>query len=99
MANPGTLLIIDDDVDFLAEAVDCLSLAGHRSEGSTGEPNASQVASASGTVLDLKLDGSDGFLMLEIIARLRTDLDVLVVSGEGDDLIRSAVAYARSLGF
>ena len=99
MANFGSLLIVDDDVDFLAEASDCLSLAGFKPEASTGQPSESQLSGVSGAVLDLNLDESDGFTLLERIARLRTDLDVLVVSGQGDDLIRSAVAYALSLGF
>lgn len=92
------VLVIDDDPDFAAEVADSLRALHFHARVSAGELTKALLDGVDGVMLDLELSGTDGFALLEELARSRADVPVLLVSGHGEDMLRSAVAFALSQG-
>jgi len=94
-----TVLLIDDDPDFLDEAADSVQFAGWGVLAAKDAMPAVLPEALVGVMLDLELTTTNGFVLLEELARRRPDVDVMLVSGHESDLLRSAVGFALDLGF
>lgn len=93
------VLIVDDDAAFRSECSEALAHFGVVSWGSSGLPDWAQTKGISAVILDLSLSEGSGYDVLDGLAIACPHARILVASGRGADLLRSAVAYARDVGF
>ena len=99
-ANAGAhVLVVDDDAAFRTECGEALAHLGIVTRSSSGLPGAHQLGGISGAILDLGLENGSGYDVLDALANAHSEARILVVSGRGGDLLRSAVSYARHIGF
>lgn len=86
-AGHETVYIVDDDADFLAEAIEAVELFGHRARGFRSGDELRAIADADPTgcvLLDIKLPGQDGISIHEWIVKNGFMLSVIYISGTQD---------------
>jgi two-component system, NtrC family, nitrogen regulation response regulator NtrX len=98
MAEPATILIVDDHRAVREELAFALGYDGWQTlEADSGPAAIEQVAASKEialVLLDVKLPGLDGLEVLKQLKEMRPDLPVVMISGHGD--LDTAVLAVRS---
>ena len=81
-----TLLIVDDEADFVTVLAERLALRGFRAETAVSGAEAMKKVAENGfrvLVLDVKMPGIDGLELMDEIKRKHPDLPVILLTGHG----------------
>jgi CheY-like chemotaxis protein len=104
VTEPATILVVDDDPDFLEQMRLQLTRAGFRVEAAGGERDARAVLEGSGAdlaVVDLMMENADGgFSLCHFIKSRRPPLPVILVTAVTSETgleFDSAASEERSL--
>ncbi|HVX12759.1 MAG TPA: response regulator [Pirellulales bacterium] len=95
---PGSLLIVDDDEDFLEILVRRFSRRGLSTAAASSAADALDAADRQKfqvALLDRSLPGQDGLELMEHLRDRHTNLQVILLSGHGDE---QSIADARDRG-
>ncbi len=83
--NPKTILIIDDDPDFLFQIEAILLSAGYRVIKAESRPEGEEMLAAEqpdGLIVDLMLEeNDDGFVLCHLARKLYPELPIVMVTG------------------
>ena len=94
----GTILIVDDEVEFAEAFAERLELRGFTAHIANSGEEALRIVeqcSAKVMVLDLKMPGMDGLEVLRRVKKAHPEIEVIILSGHGSEVDE---AYGRSLG-
>ena len=97
-AETGTTIVMDDDEAFCEECLDIVTDLGQTGRITCDLPTDTDLAACCRVILDLGLGDFTGFDVLTRLAAHKPDIPILLVSGHGRDLLRSAVEFGRDLG-
>jgi EAL domain-containing protein (putative c-di-GMP-specific phosphodiesterase class I) len=94
-------LIVDDDREFCEEACDLLGDVGFEcaSLSIPAELRAFRQAELDVALIDLQMPGTDGFGAIELLWQSGARPNIILISGEAADILRTASDYAKSMGF
>lgn len=98
--TPTSFYILDDDADFREDLTEALVSEGHVVAGA-GDPrhvDGDVLCHSDVLVLDLALPVIDGFDMVGRIARVKPQPRLIIISGSGEELLRTAGVLARGNG-
>lgn len=100
MQQGRSVFILDDDADFRDGLAEALRAEGYtvREAGDAREIDAEVLGQSDLLLLDLALPATDGFGMLQPLARLPRPPGVIFISGSGEELLRVARDLARASG-
>lgn len=94
------VLVIDDDLDLLSELRDGLEANGHvvfcMSDATRLDASASMVFDV--VVCDLSMPGVDGFEIIRRLSALEKKPELIIISGYGNEVLRSAAISATKAG-
>ena len=91
MAEPATVVVVEDDPAIREGLVDALGFDGHRVLQAADAPSGTESALRSTcdlVLLDLMLPGGDGFSVLKEIRRLKPELPVIILTARGREADR-----------
>ena len=86
MSDKITLLIVDDEIQFLKSITKRLELRGFDVSQASSGTDALEIANTQLfdlAVLDLKMPGMDGQELLDILKRAHKYLEVVILAGHG----------------
>lgn len=100
MAERRAFFILDDDPDFCEDLSEALAAEGHAVEtaGDARLVTGDTLAAIDVLLLDLALPTIDGIGMLSLLAHMPYAPRLILISGSGEELLRTAASIGRSHG-
>lgn len=96
------IIVIDDDADFCIEMADWITSAGHEAfwQDDSSQEKLLRQYPMDIAMVDLNMPGVDGIALLnQVYGNAQHKPALILVSGMGEDVLRSASLYASQSGF
>lgn len=96
------IIVIDDDADFCIEMADWITSAGHEAfwQDDSSQEKLLRQYPMDIAMVDLNMPGVDGIALLnQVYGNTQHKPALILVSGMGEDVLRSASLYASQSGF
>lgn len=99
-ARRRAFFILDDDPDFCDDLGEALAAAGHGVHwaGDVHQVSNDHLEATDVMLLDLALPTIDGIGILSLLARLPRAPQLILISGSGEELLRTAATIGRAHG-